>query len=198
MRPEDATPDRLNRCEESDTRRPYFTGVSSLFLARVAVACSLQSPESNPGCAPTPPVAGKARRLEHEVRDLGFTRAPRERLRGAAAERERAADHVKVCWPRRTHSSQPSSPLSRNSAGTGAENTDRLDSDVSDRLSSSIASGSEEEPLGHHRTRPSISRDGEVRPLYTDSGKSRVSIVRHRARHERTRKRAVTASATAL
>ncbi|XP_070390166.1 sterile alpha motif domain-containing protein 11-like isoform X1 [Dermacentor albipictus] len=46
-----------------------------------------------------------------------------------------------------THSSQPSSPLSRNSAGTGAENTDRLDSDVSDRLSSSIASGSEEEPL---------------------------------------------------
>ncbi|XP_077510802.1 uncharacterized protein LOC144121464 isoform X2 [Amblyomma americanum] len=46
-----------------------------------------------------------------------------------------------------TQSSQPSSPLSRNSAGTGAENTDRLDSDVSDRLSSSIASGSEEEPL---------------------------------------------------
>ncbi|KAH7957246.1 hypothetical protein HPB52_016522 [Rhipicephalus sanguineus] len=50
-----------------------------------------------------------------------------------------------------THSSQPSSPLSRNSAGTGAENTDRLDSDVSDRLSSSIASGSEEEPLGESR-----------------------------------------------
>lgn len=46
-----------------------------------------------------------------------------------------------------TQSSQPSSPLSRISAGTGAENTDRLDSDISDRLSSSIASGSEEEPL---------------------------------------------------
>ncbi|CAN8016912.1 unnamed protein product, partial [Ixodes persulcatus] len=45
-----------------------------------------------------------------------------------------------------TQSSQPSSPLSRNS-GTGAENTDRLDSDISDRLSSSIASGSEEELL---------------------------------------------------
>ncbi|XP_037282285.2 uncharacterized protein LOC119175366 isoform X2 [Rhipicephalus microplus] len=61
-----------------------------------------------------------------------------------------------------THSSQPSSPLSRNSAGTGAENTDRLDSDVSDRLSSSIASGSEEEPLDKPASSGATSNGGVV------------------------------------
>ncbi|KAH9376958.1 hypothetical protein HPB48_002727 [Haemaphysalis longicornis] len=83
----------------------------------------------------------------------------------------RRGDRIRVWFPRfssitsvvkSTQSSQPSSPLSRNSAGTGAENTDRLDSDISDRLSSSIASGSEEEPLG--LTQPVFASRNTLRP----------------------------------